>query len=95
MLPSRLCMKLLRRALAVLFLDIEMHAAAHHLFQRDTRRFVFLRVDVDSGRRASLQLLAAFCGEDDQTILRINFLSTGAIYLILTYVSRSHSISPL
>jgi hypothetical protein len=57
---------------------MKMHAAAHHLFQRDARRFVFLRIDLDSGRRTALQLLAALCGEDNQTVLRINFTPLGS-----------------
>ena len=53
-----------------------MHAAAHDLLERDARRLVFLRIDLDSGLRAALQLLAALRGEDYQTIFRINFRST-------------------
>jgi hypothetical protein len=64
----------IRLILVPVWFDTKVHAAAHYLLQRDARRFVLLRIDVDSGRRATLQLLAALCGEDDQTVLRINYM---------------------
>src|SRR6266852_3158050 len=51
----------------------EVDPASHHFFQSNPRVFVFHRIDVDARPRASLQLLASLCGENYQTIFRINF----------------------
>ena len=66
-----------------------MHAAAHHLVEGDTRRLVFLRIDLDSGLRAALQLLAALRGEDYQTVFRINFLSGGSVNITINQICHS------
>jgi hypothetical protein len=39
--------------LSILF-NVKVHAAAHHFLERDARRLVFLRIDLDSGLRSSL-----------------------------------------
>src|SRR6185369_11188051 len=69
-------------------LDGKVHAAAHYFFKRDARRFVLLRIDLNSGCRATLQLLAAFRGEDDQTVLRINFLPVASFNVRLNQICR-------
>jgi len=58
---------------AICLLDGKVHATTHHLFQRDARGLVLLRVDLDPGRRPSLKLLAALRCKNDQSILRIDF----------------------
>jgi len=68
---------LLVRWILTVRLDIKVHAAAHHFFQRNSRRLVFLRIDLNPGVRTALQLFAALCGEDYQAVLRINFLAVG------------------
>ncbi len=59
-----------------------MHAAANYFLESDARGFVFLRIDLDPRLCASLQLLAALCRENDQTILRINFRSSCCFHFI-------------
>src|SRR5829696_3746968 len=75
------------------FLDTKMHAAAHDLLERDARRLVFLRIDLDSGLRAALQLLAALRGEDYQTVFRINFRSGSSVNFTLNQLCHSNAPS--
>jgi len=64
-------------------LDIEAHAATHHFFQRNARRFVFLRIDLNPRGRTTLQLFAALRGEDYHSVLRINFLAVRLVNFTL------------
>jgi len=67
--------RLIRSGILSVGLDIEVHAAAHHFFQRNSCRFVFLRIDLNPGGGAALQLFAPLCGENYHSVLRINFLA--------------------
>ena len=51
----------------------KVHPAPHHFFQSNARVFVFQRIDVDARAGAALQLFASLGGENNQTILRIDF----------------------
>jgi hypothetical protein len=75
------------------FLNTKMHAAAHNLLERDARRLVFLRINLDSGLRATLQLLAALRGEDYQTVFRINFRPPSSVNFLINQICHSNAPS--
>jgi hypothetical protein len=45
--------------------EMESNATANHFFQSDAGRFVFCLIDVDAWPRTTLQLFAAFRGENN------------------------------
>ena len=60
--PSR------HRSLLVLIGDSEADFPAHHLFERDTRGFMLLRININARPGAALYLLTSFSGYDYQAI---------------------------
>jgi len=62
------------RHFVILVLVVEDDSALNHFFQSDPRRLVFGGVNIDPRSRAALQLFAAFGGENNQPVLRVDFL---------------------
>ena len=52
---------------------MEPNGALNDFFQRDSRRFMLRRIDLDARTRAALKLLAAFRRKNDKSILGIDF----------------------
>jgi len=55
------------------------HGTLNNFFERNARRLVFSRVDINARARTALQLFAAFRSQNDQAVLGINFLRLGLV----------------